>query len=186
VDQPPSPAIRAGDTDRSQALVLLRDATVEGRLTLDEFAERVERTELARTHAELDAVLADLPVVRAGAADLPVRHRAIGSRLERSGRWELAPVSDVLSVAGTIVLDLGQATLRGPETTLHVRNYFGTVTLLVPRGVHVDVDGGGAFGSRDIHLPDAGPVGDAPRLHIRTSGPFGTLRIMPSRTPGTS
>jgi hypothetical protein len=30
---------------------------------------------------------------------------------------------------------------------------------------------------RDIHLPDAGPMTDAPRLRIRTSGPFGTLRI---------
>ncbi len=78
------------------------------------------------------------------------------------------------------MLDLGQATLHGAQTTLHVRNVFGTVTLLVPRGVHVSVDGGGAFGTRDIQLPDTGPVGDAPRLRIRTSGPFGTLRIRPS------
>jgi hypothetical protein len=58
-----------------------------------------------------------------------------------------------------------------------VRNYFGTVTIVVPRGVEVSVDGGGAFGTREIALPDAGPVPDAPRLHIRTSGVGGTLRI---------
>jgi Domain of unknown function (DUF1707)/Cell wall-active antibiotics response 4TMS YvqF len=174
------PVTLAGDADREQAIVLLRDATVEGRLTLDEFAERVERAELARTHAELEAVVAGLPAAAAGAADLPVRHRAVFSRLVRSGRWELAAESSVVSIAGTIVLDLGQATLRGPETTLHVRNVFGTITLLVPRGVIVDVDGGGMFGTREIDLPDAGPVGDAPRLHIRTSGPGGTLRIRAS------
>ena len=168
----------AGDADRERAIVLLRDATVEGRLTLDEFAERVERTELARTDTELETITADLPST--GSADLPSQHRAVFARLERSGRWELAPVSSVLSVGGTIVLDLGQATLHGAGTTLHVRNVFGTVTLLVPRGVHVSVDGGGAFGTRDIQLPDTGPVGDAPRLRIRTSGPFGTLRIRPS------
>ena len=171
-----SPATRAGDADREQALVTLRDAVVSGHLTLEEFSGRVERAELARTHAELEAVTADLPA-RSGAAELPARHRAVFSRLERSGRWELAPESRVTSIGGTIVLDLGQATLHGPETTLHVRNYFGTITLLVPRGVLVEVDGGGAFGTRDIHLPDAGPVTDAPRLRIRTSGPFGTLRI---------
>jgi Domain of unknown function (DUF1707)/Cell wall-active antibiotics response 4TMS YvqF len=170
------PVLRAGDTDRERALTVLRDAVVSGHLTLDEFAERVERTELARTHAELEAVTADLPA-RPRTADLPVRHRAVFSRLQRSGRWELAPESRVVSIGGTVVLDLGQATLHGPETTLHVRNFFGTITLLVPRGVVVDVDGGGMFGTRDIDLPDAGPVADAPRLHIRTSGPFGTLRI---------
>ena len=178
------PATLAGDADRERALVTLRDAVVSGHLTLDEFAGRVERAELARTHADLEAVTADLPA-KPGTADLPRRHRAVFSRLERSGRWELAPESRVTSIGGTIVLDLGQATLHGPETTVHVRNYFGTITLLVPRGVLVEVDGGGAFGTRDIQLPDTGPVTDAPRLRIRTSGPFGTLRIRTSQRPGS-
>ena len=43
----------------------------------------------------------------------------------------------MLSVCGTIDLDLGRATLHGAETVVHVRNVFGTVTILVPRGVHV-------------------------------------------------
>src|SRR3954471_314164 len=177
------PATRAGDADRERALVVLRDATVSGHLTLDEFSERIERTELARTQGELEAVTADLPA-RSGEAALPARHSAIFSRLQRPGRWQLAPESRVLSVGGTIELDLGQATLHARETTLDVRNWFGTITLLVPRGVVVDVDGGGMFGTRDVDLPDGGPVEDAPRLHIHTSGPFGTLRVRASRRPG--
>ena len=171
----------AGDADRSRAIVTLRDATVEGRLTLDEFADRVERAELARTSDELSMIVADLPT--AGAADVPVKHGAWFSRLTRSGRWELAPESRVLSVCGTVELDLGQATLHGPETVMHVRNVFGTVTIVVPRGVRVSVDGGGPFGTREIDLADTGPVGDAPRLRIRTSGPGGTLRVRTSREP---
>ena len=174
----------AGDTDRSRAIVTLRDATVEGRLTLDEFADRVERAELARTFSDLEAVVADLPA--AGSADTPVKHGAWFSRLQRSGRFELAPVSKVVSVCGTIDLDLGQATLHGPETTLFIRNVFGTVTLLVPRGVQVSVDGGGPFGTREIDLPDTGPVGDAPRLRIRTSGAGGTLRVKSANAPRTA
>lgn len=165
----------AGDADRSRAIVALRDATVEGRLTLDEFADRVERAELARTEADLAAVTADLPVP--GAADAPSRHSAWFSRLQRSGRWELAPASRVVSVCGTIDLDLGHATLHGRDTELRVRNVFGTITIVVPRGVEVSVDGGGPLGTREIDLPDAGPVGDAPRLRIHTSGVGGTLRV---------
>ena len=171
----------AGDEDRSRAIVTLRDATVEGRLTLDEFADRVERAELARTFGELSAVVADLPST--GSADVPVKHGAWFSRLQRSGRFSLARESNVLSVCGTIDLDLGQATLAGPETTLFVRNVFGTVTILVPRGVEVSVDGGGPFGTREIELPDTGPVGDAPRLRIRTSGAGGTLRVKSANAP---
>jgi hypothetical protein len=169
----------AGDADRSRAIVVLRDATVDGRLTLDEFADRVERAELARTFEDLESVVADLPST--GSADLPVKHGAWFSRLQRSGRWELAPESKVLSVCGTIELDLGQTTLHGAETVIHVRNVFGTVTILVPRGVQVSVDGGGPFGTREIDLPGTGPVGDAPRLRIHTSGPGGTLRVKTSR-----
>ena len=103
----------AGDADRERAIVLLRDATVEGRLTLDEFAERVERTELARTDAELETITADCR--RRAAPTCRARHRAVFARLERSGRWELAPVSRCCRSAATIVLDLGQATLHGPR-----------------------------------------------------------------------
>ena len=171
----------AGDDDRSRAIVTLRDATVEGRLTLDEFADRVERAELARTFDDLSSITADLP--SAGAADTPVKHGAWFSRLQRSGRFSLARESRVLSVCGTIDLDLGRATLHGPETTLHIRNVFGTVTVIVPRGVEVSVDGGGPFGTREIELPDTGPVGDAPRLRIRTSGAGGTLRVKSANAP---
>ncbi|WP_051324345.1 DUF1707 SHOCT-like domain-containing protein [Candidatus Solirubrobacter pratensis] len=167
--------MRAGDDDRDRTIALLRDAAVAGRLTLEEFAGRVERAELARTQSELEPLTADLPA--AGAADLPLRHSAIFSRLERRGRWELAPRATLRCVCGTVVLDLGRATLHGAETSLDIRNWFGTVTILVPRGVHVEVDGGGPFGTREIDLPDAGPVADAPRLRIRTSGPGGTLRV---------
>jgi hypothetical protein len=167
--------VKAGDADREHTIAQLRDATVAGRLTLDEFAGRVERAELARTQTELEPLLADLPAV--GSAQAPLHHRAIGSRLIRRGRWELAAHSAVLSVGATIVLDLGHATLHAAETTLVGRNWFGTVTVVVPRGVHVEVDGGGAFGTREIDLPDTGPVANAPRLRIRTSGPGGTLRV---------
>ncbi len=164
------------DAERERTVIALRDATVEGRLTLDEFSDRVGRAELARTSTELETTLAGLPALRSG-SDAPGTHSAVFSRLERSGRFELAANSKVRCVGGTIDLDLGHATLAGHDATLHVRNWFGTVTVIVPRGVEVSVDGGGAFSTREIQLPDAGPVPDAPRLHIRTAGVGGTLKV---------
>ena len=164
-----TPATRAGDADRERALTVLRDATVSGHLTLEEFADRVERTELARTHADLEAVTADLPHPR------------------RRGRPARPPPRDLLPPAARRPLvaraalpgDLGGRddrarpppghAARRARPSLDVRNYFGTITLLVPRGVHVEVDGGGTFETREIDLPDSGPVVDAPRLRLRTS-----------------
>src|SRR3954453_16808361 len=105
--------VLVSDAERNDAVIALRDATVEGRLTLDEFSDRVGHAELARTSTELDQVLAGLPV--AGSSDVPVSHSAVFSRLQRSGRWSLAPSSTVRSVCGTIELDLGRATLAGRE-----------------------------------------------------------------------
>ncbi|MFY1633895.1 DUF1707 SHOCT-like domain-containing protein [Solwaraspora sp. WMMB335] len=53
---------RASDEDRERVVRCLERHTSAGRLSLDEHADRVERTLRARTHGELAAVLADLPV----------------------------------------------------------------------------------------------------------------------------
>ena len=174
----------ASDEERERTVIALRDATVEGRLTLDEFSDRVGRAELARTSTDLEQVLDGLP--RVGSSDLPETHNASFSTLQRSGRFALAPKSTVRSICGTIDLDLGRATLAGTETTVNVRNYFGTITIIVPRGVEVSVDGGGPFGTREIELPDSGPVPDAPRLRIHTGGVGGTLRIRTADTPAST
>jgi hypothetical protein len=53
--------IRASDEDRQRVVTALERHTGAGRLTLDEFAERVEVVTGARTLNELAAVVSDLP-----------------------------------------------------------------------------------------------------------------------------
>jgi Domain of unknown function (DUF1707) len=53
--------IRAADSDRERVADRLRDAAADGRLDSDELEERLERAFGARTYAELDALVADLP-----------------------------------------------------------------------------------------------------------------------------
>jgi hypothetical protein len=53
--------MRASDADRERTATLLREHHAEGRLTAEEFSDRVDRTLAAKTIGELDALLADLP-----------------------------------------------------------------------------------------------------------------------------
>jgi len=54
--------MRAADADRERVAALLNTAYVDGRLSKDEYDARLEITLSARTYAELDQVVADLPV----------------------------------------------------------------------------------------------------------------------------
>jgi hypothetical protein len=56
-----NPGIRASDDDRRRVVAALERHTADGRLSLDEFAERVTRALGATTHRELAAVTQDLP-----------------------------------------------------------------------------------------------------------------------------
>ena len=55
------PTLRVSDSERDEVVTLLRDHAAEGRLSPEELDERVERALAARTGADLDAALADLP-----------------------------------------------------------------------------------------------------------------------------
>lgn len=177
-EPPPHPALLAGDADRERSVELLTRAVVEGRLTLEEFSERVGTAQAARTQDELLVLTRDIPETAPAVVtpDHP-RHRVIMSKLVRSGPLELVPRSAFRCVFGTIVLDLSQARLTGPDTLLEIYNLFGTVTIRVPEGVEVSVEGGGAFASQVIEPPSAAPPPGAPRLRISTSGPGGTLYV---------
>ncbi|WP_405586263.1 DUF1707 and DUF4190 domain-containing protein [Streptomyces sp. NBC_01190] len=59
----------AGDADRDRAANVLKDAFAEGRLSPEEYEERIGRAYQARTYAELDHLTADIP--RPRVAPLP-------------------------------------------------------------------------------------------------------------------
>ena len=57
------PHLRAADSDRAAVADVLGRHMSAGRLTLDEFDERLTRAYAARTFGELDELTADLPAV---------------------------------------------------------------------------------------------------------------------------
>ena len=60
---PGDPRIRASDADRDRVASLLREHHAAGRLTAEEFHERMDRALEARTVGELDELMTDLPAI---------------------------------------------------------------------------------------------------------------------------
>ena len=60
---PNDPRIRASDADRDRTAEFLREHLAAGRLTQEEFSERLDKAYAAKTLGELDELLADLPAI---------------------------------------------------------------------------------------------------------------------------
>jgi Domain of unknown function (DUF1707) len=60
---PGDPRIRASDADRDRVTSMLREHHAAGRLTAEEFHDRMDRALEARTLGELDELMADLPAI---------------------------------------------------------------------------------------------------------------------------
>ncbi|MGI8713449.1 MAG: DUF1707 SHOCT-like domain-containing protein [Solirubrobacteraceae bacterium] len=181
-EAPRHPAILASDAERERTVGQLRQAVVDGRLTLDEFSDRVGLAQVARTDRDLALLGSDLPATPSALEPAQSeRHLAVCSRVARSGLWEIPERSAYRCLFGTVELDLGQARLAGPEVQFDIYNLFGTVTLIVPEGIRVSVQGGGVFASQIIQSPSAPPVQDAPLLRVNVRGPGGTLHVRNQR-----
>ena len=67
----PRRAVRASDRERDAVVQRVQQAFAEGRLDDAEFDERMRAALTARTHADLDLLLADLPAETAAPARRP-------------------------------------------------------------------------------------------------------------------
>jgi DUF1707 SHOCT-like domain/Cell wall-active antibiotics response LiaF, C-terminal len=186
------PAVRASDAEREQTVARLRDATAEGRLTLDEFSQRIEDAYAARTHDTLAALTADLPAT-AIAGETASRRRprsftiSIFGGADRKGRWRVARRHLVVSMFGGSDLDLRQASLEGGEATISIIDLFGGTDLYVPEGIEVDFNGVGIFGGADEHGGDVPTHPGAPLLRVRALSLFGGTDVwrVPRGASGT-
>lgn len=105
----PSPSaprtVRAGNDDRQRVMDLLQAHYVAGRLTGAELEERIERALSARTLADLDVLLADLPRAEAAVAPRASRDRRAGRehRRERGEKSFKAHATSYLLVMALLV-----------------------------------------------------------------------------------
>ncbi len=182
-DGEPAGSIRASDAERDAAVERLSAATGEGRPTLEEFSQRMGRATAARTRAELDRLVVDLPA-GAGAPGTAVAGRApagpswhvspIGG-LRVHGPWRMDSHVVVISLVGGTRLDLSQAELAAPEVTLTKVSLVGGVRVWVPAGIRAEASGFSLIGGTRVDGPEPGP--GAPTVHIRAFSLVGGVWI---------
>jgi Domain of unknown function (DUF1707)/Cell wall-active antibiotics response 4TMS YvqF len=177
MDDPP---VRVSDADRDEAVAVLREHLLAGRLTLEEFSERVEAALQARFSTELARIQEDLPKISlamGGSRRKPARFTAaVLSHVVRRGRLRLHGWTAAASAFGDLDLDLRDATIDKQQTAVTVVAGFGNVDVYVPEGVGVDVTGLTVFGHRrDWGEEDDRP--DAPAVRIRVIGFAGTIDV---------
>jgi Domain of unknown function (DUF1707) len=186
----PAGDIRASDAERDAAVDRLSAATGDGRLTLAEFSQRMDRATTAKTRAELDRLVADLPAEAgtgavAPAAAGPSWHISPIGGLSISGPWRMNRHVIVISIIGGASLDLGQAQLAAPEVTLTKVSLVGGVQIEVPAGIRVESSGFSLIGGTSVEAgPDPGP--GAPTVHVRAFSLVGGIRVSRSGPPPRS
>jgi hypothetical protein len=141
--RPPPRDLRASDADRERVIALLAEAAGDGRLTLGEHSERAERACTARTLGELAALTADLAVPSAQPIRLDAKRPVAGifGRERRDGRWVVPERLAVAAIFGEVVLDLREALLQSSRIAVLATVVGGTLQLIVPDGVTVELTG---------------------------------------------
>jgi len=119
---------RASDEDRDDAIRILRDGSVDGRISNDTFLRRVDRALRARGMGELAELLSDLPVpaesttARPWQARFTAWLRGIRLRPPRLGWFRLRPLPGRASRPPWLVLPRGPRTVftigRSPDCDL--------------------------------------------------------------------
>ena len=140
----PAPDVRASDADRDRVIDVLRAATADGRLTADEFSERMAAALSSRTFGELAPLTADLvaPVSRAPES-APVkdviRIDQRGGSVRRDGRWVVPRRLELRSSWCDVWLDFTDAAITHDTLRIDLNMRGGSLILAGP-GLVVDAD----------------------------------------------
>ena len=180
--------LRASDVDRERIVTVLAEAASDGRLTLDEHAERVQRAYQARTLGELAGLTRDL--LPAGSQPLQLDDSrlvsAFFSTTRREGRWVMPDRLSVTAVGGHVVLDLREALLQSLHSIIHVTLVGGQLQMLVPEGVRVVMTRSrysGRVGPDLSPRASLAPEPGSPLIEVRTFSVAGQVRVHTPRKP---
>ena len=102
---------------------------------------------------------------------------------DRRGRWRVPARMTVVNVLGGADLDLREATLAAPVVDITVLSVLGGSDIVVPEGVHVELDGFGLLGGNRLRLEGAEPPPGAPVVRVHAWSLLGGTDV---KTKGAS
>ena len=168
---------------QQRATEFVKELYAAGEIDADRFSTGVAGVLAARSEAELAEVVRSLPAPvaltsqeRRLAEPLEI-HSGLG-RLRLAGRWQVASKTHISADLGSIRLDLTEAEFDDHLIDLHVYTGWGSITIIVPTGVGVQVvrHQGGIDSRLDPPVPGLSLV----RLDVTTN--IGRVHL---RRPGT-
>jgi class 3 adenylate cyclase len=190
VPRPPSSRAlseRVADADRDRTVTILREHVAAGRLTLDEFSQRMGAALEAKTRGDLEAVMADLPV-----SDTPTTtavtqegtqrkasrwHIAVMSGHSTRGRWRIGGKTNAVAVMGGCDMDLRRAEIEGSEVEITAFAFWGGIDIVVPEGFDVELRGFSFMGGRSLRLRDVPIVPGSPKIVVRGFAVMGGIEV---------
>jgi hypothetical protein len=180
---PQRPEMRASHADRDRVAEQLRIAAGDGRLTMEELDERLDKALNARTGSELEVLVRDLPTAHAAGTVAPAEAKELVSlevtsgNAQRQGRWAVPKRMELKVRSGNIKLDLTEAVVTGPLLRIQAEVRSGNITIVTRPGIEVLMDEVSVrSGNTKVRVPKRGP--QVPTfLRVEVSGSVGSGNI---------
>ena|ERR1035438_5471595 len=168
------------DETSAQVVDVLRAMASHDQIDVSDLERAIAAVLKARNEEELAAVIESLPSPTAVTpasrrVSQPLRIRGGVGRVRLDRRWQLARQTRVSAELGSVLIDLGEAEFDATVVDLDIYTGLGSITVLVPYGVGVQVlRSRGTITSRlDPPIPGFPLV----RLDARTN--IGRIRLLP-------
>jgi hypothetical protein len=165
---------------RDRAIAALRAGLGDGHLTLTQFesamgvalsaTREVELVELVRTLAPPVRIT---PRDRRLAEPLEIGSSGMFADIRLGGRWQVGRVTKIQTGPSKIVVDLTDAEFDDWNIDLTCQTGFGDVTVIVPRGMRIQLAGVSAPTTNKLDAPTPG----FPVIRLNVMIGFGRLRL---------
>ena len=170
------------DDDQQRATEFLKELYAAGDIDAGRFESSVAGLLAAGTEAELAEVVRSLPQpVTLTSPDRrlgrPLEINSGVGRLRLAGRWQVAKETHVSAQLGNVRIDLTEAEFDDRVIDLHVYTGWGRITIIVPRGVGIQVTH--HRGGVDSRLEP--PLPGLPLIRLDVTTNIGRVRL---RHPG--
>ncbi len=187
--------MRVSNDDRERIARVLHDSMAEGRLTVTELEERLDKVYAAKTFADLEPLTRDLPAgaqtrsvavpqpaaapsTRIGGRATSSSAIAILSGSDRKGVWTVAPTFTSVALMGGVQIDLTDARFEDAETTIQAFAMMGGIEIVVPDDIIIQVNGTGFMGAFENNVQDqAQPRPGMPLVKITGLAVMGAVDV---------
>lgn len=194
-DNDPAKTVRIGHKERDEAIEVLREAAGDGRITVEELDERMEKIQAARFPIDLDEVLSDLttnlpsdrfrpgsaltrlsPAGQDLAASAPLVLKASWENELRRGRWQVPPYIRSHPAGANIELNFLEVDTDLEVIDVEVVAGMGSVIVVVPDDWAVNVDALSKSWGSVKSVVNAIPAGRKPTIRVSGSIGMGSFR----------